>query len=487
MVLVLAMIFSAMLGVMSFAEAEAPEAPKELVVSAANLEFNTAVYLYIAVDYSQFGSAAGVSLKITNNKTGEVVVLNPSTDITAPANCVAFKYDTIGAKNMGDELTLQALKDGEACGKSKVYSILEYALKAQGQGDEKLSNLMVAMLAYGANAQKVMKHEGSYDLSKTWGFISVVGSNEGKMIAEAGQPAPFTPNTAKTGANAALYDLATLKKFDGEFVVPAGSHQLIYLGDAQLTHVNLDMGSTDSSVNGTFINTSTTAQAKPSVFMSKTTPLSLTKLSGTEGTDYASMYMQQYAVAASGNTGTAGMTVVGGADGYIKVGSTGKQSYVWWASPSCKTVANAAAASAGNKFTLALTLGKDGTTYMPGGVMRVRASTHAHFFKITNSGSTSTFLASTNGTTAKDVKLCTLQGEAGKQVYATVYIVFDLNNGDISYYTQDGAYVTTINSSTIVAAMKVTNQALIDWTQASSSNTTALIRNIKVFAGNIFE
>lgn len=201
MVLVLAMIFSAMLGVMSFAEAETPEAPKELVVSAANLEFNTAVYLYIAVDYSQFGSAAGVSLKITNNKTGEVVVLNPATDITAPANCVAFKYDTIGAKNMGDELTLQALKDGEACGESKVYSILEYALVAQGQGNTKLTNLMVAMLAYGANAQKVMKHEGTYDLSKDYTFVKVTGlaslaDSATKAIVERGTKVSATASSA---------------------------------------------------------------------------------------------------------------------------------------------------------------------------------------------------------------------------------------------------------------------------------------------------
>ena len=210
MVLVLAMIFSAMLGVMSFAEAETPEAPKELVVSAANLEFNTAVYLYIAVDYSQFGSAAGVSLKITNNKTGEVVVLNPATDITAPSNCVAFKYDTIGAKNMGDELTLQALKDGEACGKSKVYSILEYALVAQGQGNEKLSNLMVAMLAYGANAQKVMKHEGSYDLSKEYSFTKLTAGayfedGSTKVIMSEGS-APKTATIAGATDKTAWYN-----------------------------------------------------------------------------------------------------------------------------------------------------------------------------------------------------------------------------------------------------------------------------------------
>ena len=145
LVLVLAMVLSAMLGVVSFAE-EAEEPTATLEVTQANLEFSNSVYLYIAVDYSAIGSADGITLKITNNKTGKSTVLAPNSKITAPTGCVAFKYIDLGSKNMGDELTLQALKDGKASGAAKTYSVLEYALKAQGKGDAKLTKLMDAML-----------------------------------------------------------------------------------------------------------------------------------------------------------------------------------------------------------------------------------------------------------------------------------------------------------------------------------------------------
>ena len=94
LVLVLAMAFSAMLGITSFAEDAGV-----LVVSQASLEFADNVYLLIAVDYSAVGSADGITLKIKNNKTGEESNIDaPASDITAPTGCVAFKYDDIGAK-----------------------------------------------------------------------------------------------------------------------------------------------------------------------------------------------------------------------------------------------------------------------------------------------------------------------------------------------------------------------------------------------------
>ena len=209
LVLVLAMLFTAMLGVISFADAET-ETTTALEVSHANLEFGNAVYLYIAVNYSQVGSASGVTLKITNNKTGAETILSPNTSITAPSNCVAFKYDDLGARNMGDELTLQALKDGKPSGESKTYSILEYALVAQGQGDAKLSALMVAMLAYGANAQKVYKHTGTYDLSKEYSLTKLAAGayfedGSTKVIMGEGS-APKTATIAGATDNTAWYN-----------------------------------------------------------------------------------------------------------------------------------------------------------------------------------------------------------------------------------------------------------------------------------------
>ncbi len=166
LVLVLAMAFSAMLGVTSFAEDASGASAGALHISLANLEFADNVYLLIAVDYSAVGSADGISLKIKNNKTGEESTISaPAADIEAPTGCVAFKYDDIGAKNMGDELTIQAYLNGSASGDSVIYSILEYALRAESLGDAKLTALVKSMIKYGAEAQKAWSHEGTYDLS----------------------------------------------------------------------------------------------------------------------------------------------------------------------------------------------------------------------------------------------------------------------------------------------------------------------------------
>lgn len=164
------MLFSLVLSVSPSAEGG-----EELVISHANLEFASSIYLWFAVDYSAFESYEGITLKVTNNKTGEKTTLSPISSIAAPDGCVAFKYTKLKFKNMGDELTLQAYKDGEASGAAKTYSTLEYALRAQGQNDDKLSELMLSMLALGKNAQKAFKHTGTYDLSKSHSLVALSG------------------------------------------------------------------------------------------------------------------------------------------------------------------------------------------------------------------------------------------------------------------------------------------------------------------------
>ena len=179
--LAIALILSAMLGVTSYADASVETDHPTLAVTHANLEFGNKVYLYIAVDCSAFGSSDGVKLQLTNNKTGESVTYSPNHNITAPTGCVAFKCTTLSPKNMGDELTLQPLKDGAPCGEAKIYSILEYALKAQTQGDEVLTEFMESMIKLGASYQVWQKHAGTYDLSKSYSLVTVggIGSLEG--------------------------------------------------------------------------------------------------------------------------------------------------------------------------------------------------------------------------------------------------------------------------------------------------------------------
>ena len=185
LILSLIFVFSAMIGVIpATAEGEAT-----LEITHAKLELGNAPYLYFAVNYSDFDSYEGIQLKVTNKKTNNTHIYEPLTDVEAPEGCVAFKYLAINWQEMGDELSVQAMKDGKNCGEAKTYSVLEYALKAQSLGDAALSELMVAMLNYGANMQNVMKHAGTYDLFKTYSLVEVQGgkiNKESKIIVERG-------------------------------------------------------------------------------------------------------------------------------------------------------------------------------------------------------------------------------------------------------------------------------------------------------------
>ena len=230
LVLVLAMMLTAMLGVVSFADAVPAAQTPTLVVSDASLEFANSVYLYVAVDYSALGSSDGVTLKITNNKTGKSVVLKPTNAVTPPVNCVAFKFVDLGASNMGDQLTIQALKDGVANGEAKTYSVLEYALKAQAQGDAKLTNLMKAMLQYGRDAQILMNHTGTYDLSKDYSLVKVGGigsvNGQNKALVALGSPVTATASAS----DAVWYNAAIQRQGTGaSFVVNTSkTYQSIY-------------------------------------------------------------------------------------------------------------------------------------------------------------------------------------------------------------------------------------------------------------------
>lgn len=185
LILSLIFVFSAMIGVIpATAEGEAT-----LKITHAKLELGNAPYLYFAVNYSDFGSYEGIQLKVTNKKTNNTHIYEPIPDVEAPEGCVAFKYTAINWQEMGDELSVQAMKDGKNCGEAKTYSVLEYALKAQSLGDAALSELMVAMLNYGANMQNVMKHAGTYDLFKIYSLVEVQGgkiNKESKIIVERG-------------------------------------------------------------------------------------------------------------------------------------------------------------------------------------------------------------------------------------------------------------------------------------------------------------
>ena len=204
LILTLVLVFTAMLGVIPATAEEAPA----LYITHANLEMGNAPYLYFAVNYSDFDSSAGIQLKVTNTKTNATHVYDPipaedATAMKAPADCVVFKYTAINWQKMGDELKVQAMKDGADCGEAKTYSVLEYALKAQVMDSER-ADLYVAMLNYGANMQNVMEYTGTYNLFKTYSLIEVAGgtiNKKNKIIVELGTTVAAT---FASGATASL-------------------------------------------------------------------------------------------------------------------------------------------------------------------------------------------------------------------------------------------------------------------------------------------
>ena len=189
LILTLVFVFSAMIGVIpTFAEGE-----PTLKITHANIELGNAPYLYFAVNYSDFESAEGIQLKITNKNTNVTHIYDPISDeetaaLNAPEGCVVFKYVAIYLHQMGDELKVQAMKDGQNCGEAKTYSVLEYALKAQSLDSDR-AELYAAMIEWGAHMQNVNKHTGTYDLFKNYSLIEGVGgkiNQERKVIVEQG-------------------------------------------------------------------------------------------------------------------------------------------------------------------------------------------------------------------------------------------------------------------------------------------------------------
>ena len=161
LILALSIVFTAMLGAVP-AVAEEETSSASLSVSAANLMFGSDVYLLVAVDYSDFGYDSGITLRVTNNATGEVELYERDTTVENtegfPEESVGFMIDNLGAKNIADELSLQPLWNGAENGEAKIYSILEYAVSAKDSSSPELSAVVSAMVEYAAEAQLAFGH-----------------------------------------------------------------------------------------------------------------------------------------------------------------------------------------------------------------------------------------------------------------------------------------------------------------------------------------
>ena len=237
------MIFTAVLGVVSFA-GEKDSAPA-LEVAYANVELGNAVYLYVAVDYSAFDSADGITLKITNTVSGKTSEISPTKKIPAPAGCIAFRYADMGTTNMGDEFKIQAYRNGVASGEEKTYSILEYALKAHERGDSKFVELVDAMIKYGASQQKISGNDGTYNLQNQWSLVVVSGATIKKTIVARDSEVTLT---AKDAARSALYTSA-LDRVEGNVIVASEEYNgYRFLDESAFTDFSFDLSASECAL-----------------------------------------------------------------------------------------------------------------------------------------------------------------------------------------------------------------------------------------------
>ena len=194
LILILALLFSAMLCIIPSA-ADLSTGIDKLKVEKASLEFGSNVHLLLAVNVYDYYLAIGGSssgkyqsiyycwadklnfLKLTVNgeevkPTSEKLTINGAVS----NNYVLYKYENIGAKNIGDEFDIKVyyIRDGvEILASQCNYGAVDYALDAKTQypDNEALINVLDKMLAYGGAAQTAFNHTGSYDLTAFEGSI----------------------------------------------------------------------------------------------------------------------------------------------------------------------------------------------------------------------------------------------------------------------------------------------------------------------------
>ena len=204
------LIFVRLFGTVAYADNSSTD---ELEVSKAYVDVVNKPYLYIAVDYTALfdgndareRAVASTTLRVKNNKTNRTVILSPTDEVDAPSGHIVFKYCELGMKNIGDELLICALFNGQTSGEVKAFSVLEYALRAEALQDEELSGFLSSLLRVGASTQKLTKHTGTYDLSKSWSLVVARGSTVKKRIVELGGEVTLIPDSS-SGAGTVLYD-----------------------------------------------------------------------------------------------------------------------------------------------------------------------------------------------------------------------------------------------------------------------------------------
>ena len=273
LILVLTLLFSAMLCIIPTAEETTPTGIENLQVEKAMLEFGNNVHLFLAVDLYDYyvaigGKNSGIYsglyycwedranfLKVTVN--GEEIAhttVKATHDVSSAGQngYACFKYENIGAKNIGDEFDIKVyyIRDGaEILVDSLTYSTIDYALKAKELEPENtvLINVLDKMLKFGGAAQAAFGHVGAYDLTSFEGSImnqSVVALHGNATFASGAKKAFIKEGqtlTATAEDTAAWLNLAAQRLYaDGKTaaITYTAGKQDIYVIDAEIKDIN---------------------------------------------------------------------------------------------------------------------------------------------------------------------------------------------------------------------------------------------------------
>ncbi|MBO7657697.1 MAG: leucine-rich repeat domain-containing protein, partial [Clostridia bacterium] len=166
---------------------QASEPDPELKFVGCNLSFADTIYVKYAVKGNDL---SGVKLLIwTDPQTdysygSQNYVLNSiGTETVSGAQCLVFQYNKLAAKQMGDVIYARAFveKQGNAYySEVKKYSVLQYVYNKTGRTgtpstNQKLIDLLEAMLEYGAKAQIYTNYKTNRLVSSNYYQVNVVG------------------------------------------------------------------------------------------------------------------------------------------------------------------------------------------------------------------------------------------------------------------------------------------------------------------------
>ena len=467
--------------------AASAEETEDLKITHANMQFTNTVYLFIAVDYGK-GGPDGVTVKITD-KAGNATTLtrDVSVEETAgfPAGSIGFKYTDLGAKNLGDEMTIEAYRGDTLCD-STTYSILEYIVTSAHRNSTNADLLAVlrALQNFGAEAQKAYLPEGEtlesaydYPLADNegnlldYGLLVISGAEDRKVIKKVGET--YTPTTTKS--TPLLYDMDFNAMKENKITVPRGISRYFFIEDSARTPLSFDVSA--SNLSGFSWNYGTSNNTK-SIYVNGETSATTT-----EPTD-SGTYARYIAVLLKNGSGTGASLATGDFGKAIKL-------YRNNADIQFKTRLFPSPSSANNKatlgelFTFSITLGKEGLADMATGNYRFRGdgSKTIKFLSVSNNNGISTVSLPTGET------LATIVGEESKSKFVTVHIVVDVAAGTMSYYVGgNAAPVAVVQSNDVRSYMFAANEKYGDIIDIIlTGNGTTLIQKTMYTKGNIFK